>query len=99
MNLINGSKFLDNIIKLVFILFLTYGCSSLPGINEEPEKQTGSKINLESYSVNDIKIDIINLNELTEIQIKKYNNSKVKEIKYSIKKFSNIYLISRILLN
>ena len=91
MNLINGSKFLDNIIKLVFILFLTYGCSSLPGINEEPEKQTGSKINLESYSVNDIKIDIINLNELTEIQIKKYNNSKVKEIKYSIKKFSNIY--------
>jgi polysaccharide export outer membrane protein len=86
-----GQNFLYNIIKILFILFCTYSCASLPGINEEPEKQTGSKINLESYTVNDIKIDIIELNKLTENQIKKYNNSKVKEIKYSIKKFSNIY--------
>ena len=86
-----GQNFLYNIIKILFILFCTYGCASLPGINEEPEKQTGSKINLESYTVNDIKIDIIELNKLTENQIKKYNDSKVKEIKYSIKKFSNIY--------
>jgi polysaccharide export outer membrane protein len=86
-----GQNFLYNIIKILFILFCTYSCASLPGINEEPEKQTGSKINLESYTVNDIKIDIIELNKLTENQIKKYNDSKVKEIKYSIKKFSNIY--------
>ena len=91
MNFINRPKFLYNISIIIFIIFFTYSCSSLPGINEDPKKQGGSKINLESYTVNDIKIDIININKLTEDQIKNYNNSKVKEIKYSIIKFPNIY--------
>jgi hypothetical protein len=32
-----------------------------------------------------------NINKLSEDKIENYNNSKVKEVKYSIKKFSNIY--------
>ena len=92
MNSINGPKFLYNISKIIFIIFVTYGCSDLPGINEDLKEQGGSKINLESYTVKDIKIDIIKINKLTEDQIENYNNSKVKEIKYSINKFPNIYL-------
>ena len=91
MNLINELKFLYNTVKIFFVILLTYGCSSLPGINQDIAKQKGSEINLESYTVNDIKIDIIDINTLTEDKIENYNNSKVKEVKYSISKFSNIY--------
>ena len=91
MNLKNGLKFFYNIVKIIFIIFFTYNCSSLPGINKNPKKQKGSKINLESYTINNIKIDIIKINELNENQIKKYNNLQIKELKYSIEKFPNIY--------
>ena len=91
MNSINGPRFLYNISKIIFIIFVTYSCSSLPGINKSPKEQASSKMNLKSYTVKDIKIDIININKLTEDQIENYNNSKVKEIKYSINKFPTIY--------
>ena len=80
-----------NIIKIFFVLILTYSCSSLPGINKEPKNQKASKAVIENYTINDISLDIIDINDLNEDQIKKYNNSNVEEIKYSIKQFSNIY--------
>jgi polysaccharide biosynthesis/export protein len=80
-----------NIIKIIFIFFFTYGCSSLPGINEEPKEQKNSKLDISNYTINDINVDIIEINDLNEYQIKSYNNLNVKEIKYSIKQFSNIY--------
>ena len=72
-------------------MILTYSCSSLPGINKEPKNQKASKAVIENYTINDISLDIIDINDLNEDQIKKYNNSNVEEIKYSIKQFSNIY--------
>ena len=91
MNLKNGLKFFYSIIKIIFIIFFTYNCSSLPGISKNPKKQKGSKINLESYTISNVKIDIIKINKLNEDQIKKYNNLQIKELKYSIEKFPNIY--------
>jgi len=91
MSLINGLKFLSNIIKIVFILFFTHGCSSLPGINEEPKEQKKSVVNPGYYTINDVTIDIIDINELNEDQIEDYNNTKVLETEYSISQFSNIY--------
>ena len=91
MNFINRPKFLYNTLKILFVILLTYNCSGLPGINREITKQKGSAVNLKSYTVSDIKIDIIDINKLSEDKIENYNNSKVKEVKYSIKKFSNIY--------
>ena len=91
MNFINRPRFLYNTLKILFVIFLTYNCSGLPGINREITKQKGSTVNLKSYTISDIKIDIIDINKLSEDKIENYNNSKVKEVKYSIKKFSNIY--------
>ena len=91
MNLISGSKFLYNAIKILFVILLTYSCSYLPGINESLKQQKGSKNITGYYSINDVAIDIIDINNLNEDQINKYNISKVKELKYSINEFSNIY--------
>ena len=91
MNSIKGIKFLYKISKIIFILFVTYGCSGLPGINQDIKKQKNSK-NISGYlSINDISIDIIDINKLNENQIDTYNQTKVEEIKYSVKEFTNIY--------
>ena len=82
---------MHNIIKILFILFFAHSCTTLTGINKEPKKQKASKSTVKNYSLKDIKIDIIEINKLNEYQIINYNKSNVKEIKYSIKQFSNIY--------
>ena len=82
---------MHNIIKILFILFFAHSCTTLTGINKEPKKQKASKNTVKNYSLKDIKIDIIEINKLNEYQIINYNKSNIKEIKYSIKQFSNIY--------
>ena len=91
MNTINGLKFLCKISKIIFIIFLTYGCSYLPGINKDIKNQKSTKNITGYYSINDITVDIIDINKLNENQINNYNKSQVNELKHSIKKFSNIY--------
>ena len=88
MNLIN---LLKKVINIFIITFFIYSCSILPGINKNPKKQKSSKHIIGYYSVNDISIDIIDINKLNETQINNYNVSKVKDLKYSINEFSNIY--------
>ena len=91
MNSINGIKFLFKISKIIFIIFVTYSCSGLPGINQDVKEQKNSKNISGYYSINDISIEIIDVNKLNENQINTYNQTKVEEIKYSVKKFKNIY--------
>lgn len=91
MNSINGRRFLFNISKIIFILFFTYSCTILPGINKDPKKQSLSDSISASYSINDVEIDIIDINRLNEEQINDYNLTKINNLQYSIKKFSNIY--------
>ena len=90
-NIIKVSKDLLGAFTIIFIIFATYSCSTLPGMNGEPKAQKGSKKITGQYSINDITIDIIDVNKLTEDQIENYNNSKVKELKYSINEFPTIY--------
>ena len=87
-----------NIIKILFVILFTFSCSSLPGINNELKKQKGSKLTATSkgksfsnYTIKDISLDIIDINELNQNELEKYNSLNFKEIKYSIKQFSNIY--------
>jgi polysaccharide biosynthesis/export protein len=63
----------------------------LPGINNEPKDKKNSKVDSDNFTINNINVKIIDLNDLNENQIKKVNSTNIKEIKYSIKKFSNIY--------
>ena len=90
-NIIKASKELLGAFTIIFIIFATYSCSTLPGINKEPKEQKGSKKITGQYSINDITIDIIDVNKLNDDQIENYNNSKVKELKYSINEFPTIY--------
>jgi polysaccharide export outer membrane protein len=91
MNITDGQKIFFSIIKIFFLILFTYNCANLPGITDNPKKQKSSKLNKGYYSVNDIAIDIIDINKLNEDQINKYNTSKVKDLAYSIREFSNIY--------
>lgn len=79
------------IIKIFFILLFTYSCSSLPGINEDPKEQKKSKAIINDYTINDINISIIDINKLKKYQLENYNSSNLREIKYSINQFPNIY--------
>ena len=91
-NIIKASKKLLEAFTIIFIIFVTYSCSSLPGINKDIKEQKSSTLKvLGNYTINDITIDIIDINKLNENQINNYNTSKVKELKYSINEFSNIY--------
>ena len=38
-----ASKELLGAFTIIFIIFATYSCSTLPGINEEPKAQKGKK--------------------------------------------------------
>ena len=82
-----------NISKYFIILFLfLISCASLPGINESPIKKKANQKLIESqYTINDVRINIININNLSEVDINFYNEKKVEEADYKVKKFSDIY--------
>ena len=84
MNSINKLNAWYNINKIIFILFFTYGCSVLPGINQDIKKQNSLKEISGYYSINDITVDIIDINNLNENQINNYNKSQVNELKISL---------------
>ena len=91
MNSINGLKFLFNISRIILILLFAYSCNNSAGIYKNPKKQTGSGLEPNNFLISNIDINIIDINKLNSNQINKYNSSKVKELKYSINKFPNIY--------
>lgn len=78
------------IIKIFFLFFFTYGCVTTETNNDVIEKKNLEFQN-DNFSIKDININFIDLNELTESQIEIFNSKNIKEIKYSIKQFSNIY--------
>ena len=77
---------------IILFIFVLSGCVSLPGINKNPSKQNLNKnINKSDYSINDIQINLVNINSLSELDINFYNQEKVEQIDYKINKFSKIY--------
>ena len=88
------SKKIVGAFALILVIFIAYGCSSgvNTGINKDINKQKrSSKLVAGNYTIKDVNIDVININKLNENQINNYNEKKVKEVKYSIGEFSNIY--------
>jgi len=81
-------------ISLCFlILFLFNSCSTIiPGINEDPKKKNyNSKLQANEYSIEDVKVNIIKINDLSNSEIKKLNNSNVKDLDNKINTYSEIY--------
>ena len=85
--------FLNKSFKIILlILFFLTSCVSLPGIVKNPSKK---KLNLdtlsENYSMEDVGINIISINSLTDQEINKLNENKIDELDFKVKNFSNIY--------
>ena len=70
-------KFYIKLIQITFLLFFTYGCSQLPGINKDPKNQPGSNKLRNYFTIKDVKIEIIKINSLNESEINKFNDSKL----------------------
>ena len=84
--------FTKKFIIATFVLFFLNSCVSLPGINKSPtSKKSNIKTPVSQYSIDDVGINIINLNSLSEEEIEKFNQNQIEEINNKINKFSNIY--------
>ncbi len=83
---------IKNVIYLFLIIVFLHSCINKTGISQNPQKKklNSSKLTID-YSINDVNINIINLNEASDIEIKSFNNPNVEEINYEVKKFSKIY--------
>ena len=81
-------------ITLCFLfLILLNNCSTiLPGINKDPQKKkSNNKIQVNEYSIEDVKVNIIKINELSYKEIEKLNNNNVKDLDNKINNYSEIY--------
>ncbi len=85
--------FLKNNLKfLIILLFLLNSCVSLPGVVKNPsKKKPNSKIISSSYSMNDVGVNIIKINLLTDDELNKFNKDKIDELDFKVKTFSDIY--------
>ena len=85
--------FLNKSFKIILlILFFLTSCVSLPGIVKNPSKK---KLNQETlsgnYTMDDVGINIIGINSLTDQEINKLNENKIDELDFKVKNFLNIY--------
>jgi len=84
-------NFFKNIIIIFFAIIFLNSCAVLPGINDGPTKRKG-KINLNSeYSIEDIGIEIVEINKLSENDFKIINKSEISELDFKISEFNDIY--------
>ena len=84
-------NFFKNIIIIFFAIIFLNSCAVLPGINDGPTKKKG-KINLNSeYSIEDIGIEIVEINKLSENDFKIINKSEISELDFKISEFDDIY--------
>ena len=81
--------------KIALLLFFTYSCSQLPGINKNPKKQSSSNKLDNFLTIKDVTIDIVKINNLNESEINNFNNSKLDELSFSIQSYKNIYVLDR----
>ncbi len=77
------------LIFFIIIVFLN-SCTKIPGINKNPSKQN-PKITSYENTINEVEINIIALNKLTDSQIEFYNKKQIREFDHKIKKFEKIY--------
>ena len=63
----------------------------MPGINKNPKNQIESKKIEKYYTIKDVEIAIIKINNLNETEINNFNTININELDYSIKEFESIY--------
>ena len=84
-------KIYTQLLKITFLLFFMHGCSQIPGINKNPKNQIRLKKIEKYYTIKDVEIAIIKINDLNETEINNFNTTNINELNYSIKEFESIY--------
>ena len=80
------------ILCFLFLLLLNNCTAILPGINKNPQKQNpNNKLQTNEYSIEDVKVNIIKINKLSDKEIEKLNNNNVKDLSNKINNYSEIY--------
>jgi len=84
--------FLKKFNFLIILIFILNSCVSLPGINKSPDKKkVNKKKDIAQYTIEDVGINIININELSEDEINNYNKNNILEIDNTVNNISEIY--------
>ena len=87
MNILKKINFL-----LILILFFFNSCVLLPGINEDLQKKDhNKKKQVTEYSIDDVKVNIININKLSNEEIDRYSKNQINDLENNIKDYSEIY--------
>ena len=80
------------ILCFLFLLLLNNCTGILTGINKDPKKQNpNNKLQTNEYSIEDVKVNIIKINKLSDKEIEKLNNNNVKDLSDKINNYSEIY--------
>ena len=80
------------VIQLILVLFFVNSCTTLPGINENPrKKKPNKKLEISEYSIEDVKMNLIKINKLSDEQIVGYSKDKYKNLDYEIRDYLEIY--------
>jgi len=89
----------SKILYLFIIIFILSACTAQKiietsvstGINKNPKSKTASDKSFGNYNIDDVEINLIRVNELTDNLIDFHNNKKLDILNYAVKKYSKIY--------
>ena len=84
-------SFLKKIIIFIISIIILQSCTTLPGINQDPNKKKSKTLLEGQYSINDVGIEIIKINSLTENDFNLLNQRNVEDLDFNINKFEDIY--------
>ena len=84
-------SFLKKILIFLFTIVIFQSCATLPGINQDPNKKKSKTPIGGQYSINDVGIEIIKINTLTENDFNILNQRNVEDLEFNINKFDDIY--------
>ena len=77
---------------LIFVtIFFLNSCTNLPGINQNIKDREKKITNESKYSIEDVGIEIIPINLLSESELNLLNKKKVEELDLKVNKFDDVY--------
>ena len=84
-------NFLKKLFIFFLLLFFLNSCAILPGINNGPSNRNSKTILNSEYTIEDVGIDILKINSLTENDFNIINEVNIEELDYKVNKFNDIY--------
>ena len=82
---------LRNFTLLFVTIFFLNSCTNLPGINQNIKDREKKITNESKYSIEDVGIEIIPINILSESEFNLLNKKKVEELDLKVNKFDDVY--------